>query len=593
MKPRRIGPQDFPIEANEEDELGLEDYVESLSTFIATCETPMTISLQGDWGSGKTSLMNCIKDLLSKEHSSTKVVWINTWQFYHFSMTDLLPIFVIRHFIGQLVEKESETFKKAVGILKKFSKIGLIIGSGVLGKGTTAEAVLEELNDNGDEIFDPAEYVRDLKEQMQVLVEKVLVEKAKAHERENHTGVAANEAKEKDPRVVVFIDDLDRLMPEKAVAVLECIKLFMDVKGCVYVLACDYEVIAQGVKKRFGWDSDDLNNRYFQKMMQVPFSMPTAQYEVRKYLAKSLEKTGIGRADPSGAPITHCVTLLESSTGFNPRSLKRIINQLWLLWDVASKRLKPNEHAAKVTRAERLQIIFAVLCMQMAYPALYKFFVSIARNDISDILFNQLSEPERIRQDAIFSELRLDLNLQSSAEDASLERMCQFVDNVFTTIQLESDSREHAVDSLSQTEINTFYEFLQMSSIMAIDDSRPKIYINERRENRRFARRLVAELNGRYSEFYEHLDFKNEQGFEFSQYKIAGNPLVQIHMTLSGSWGVRFEFSSITARMFIFAQKRKQQELTAWVDRKLKPAFEPENITINDDTIKKFVGNPS
>ena len=45
-------------------------------------------------------------------------------------------------------------------------------------------------------------------------------------------------------RIVICIDDLDRLEPKRAIEVLEVLKLFMDVENCVYLLAIDYNVVA-------------------------------------------------------------------------------------------------------------------------------------------------------------------------------------------------------------------------------------------------------------------------------------------------------------------------------------------------------------
>jgi predicted KAP-like P-loop ATPase len=56
-----FGLKDIPLESFNDDALEIGDYAKSLSDFIQQCETPLTIALQGDWGSGKTSLMNLIK----------------------------------------------------------------------------------------------------------------------------------------------------------------------------------------------------------------------------------------------------------------------------------------------------------------------------------------------------------------------------------------------------------------------------------------------------------------------------------------------------------------------------------------------------
>jgi KAP family P-loop domain len=52
-------------------------------------------------------------------------------------------------------------------------------------------------------------------------------------------------------RLFVFVDDLDRCLPEDAVAALEAIKLFLDIKGCVFVLGMDREVVEQGIRVRY------------------------------------------------------------------------------------------------------------------------------------------------------------------------------------------------------------------------------------------------------------------------------------------------------------------------------------------------------
>ena len=53
---------DIPLLAsdNNSDKLKIQKYIEALSTFISNSETPMTIAVQGEWGCGKTSLMNAI-----------------------------------------------------------------------------------------------------------------------------------------------------------------------------------------------------------------------------------------------------------------------------------------------------------------------------------------------------------------------------------------------------------------------------------------------------------------------------------------------------------------------------------------------------
>ena len=47
-------------EGKQQDSLDLNKYTKALLNFIETTNTPMTIGIQGEWGSGKTSLLNQI-----------------------------------------------------------------------------------------------------------------------------------------------------------------------------------------------------------------------------------------------------------------------------------------------------------------------------------------------------------------------------------------------------------------------------------------------------------------------------------------------------------------------------------------------------
>ncbi len=70
------GSTDMPAK---EDQFEIKKYVEGLISFIKECNTPMTLAIQGDWGTGKTSIMTMVKSKL-QEDSKDKIecVWFNT-----------------------------------------------------------------------------------------------------------------------------------------------------------------------------------------------------------------------------------------------------------------------------------------------------------------------------------------------------------------------------------------------------------------------------------------------------------------------------------------------------------------------------------
>lgn len=76
---------------------------------------------------------------------------------------------------------------------------------------------------------------------------------------------------------MIFVDDLDRLVPSKAVELLEVLKLFLDCKQCVFVLAIDYEVVIRGAIKKYGFASynseKSMKKNAIESMKRVSLSL--------------------------------------------------------------------------------------------------------------------------------------------------------------------------------------------------------------------------------------------------------------------------------------------------------------------------------
>ena len=117
-----LGLRDIPLGGDDQEALGISDYILSLSEFIQKCETPMTIALQGDWGSGKTSMMNLIKKNIEK-NSNIHPIWFNTWQFSQFGMENDLSISLLSSFLEKL-GTDAVTKKSLLGGLLTRKNVG-------------------------------------------------------------------------------------------------------------------------------------------------------------------------------------------------------------------------------------------------------------------------------------------------------------------------------------------------------------------------------------------------------------------------------------------------------------------------------------
>ena len=73
-----IGIVDEPISSGKSDALKIGLHANSLVRFIENTTTPMTVGIQGEWGSGKTSLLNSMYHYFDKK-GSFKQIWIQQY----------------------------------------------------------------------------------------------------------------------------------------------------------------------------------------------------------------------------------------------------------------------------------------------------------------------------------------------------------------------------------------------------------------------------------------------------------------------------------------------------------------------------------
>uniref|UniRef100_S0DEU2 KAP NTPase domain-containing protein n=1 Tax=termite gut metagenome TaxID=433724 RepID=S0DEU2_9ZZZZ len=253
-----------------------------------------------------------------------------------------------------------------MGLVKR---VGYMVADNTLG-GTNAGDIRDALDSPHEETRSVNEIIRDLKENFQKCVYDALADE----------GRTSNE----EDRVVIFIDDLDRLPPVRAVEILEVFKNFIDCKKCVFVLAIDYNVVVSGVKGKYGTDIDEGKGRnFFDKIIQVPFRMPMAQYDISNFIKETLEEAaGIKCSDAEAKEYT---ALISTSTGSNPRSMKRLFNSFLL------QKMVVGDDLLKTGRDEK--VLFALLCMQQRFGNLYDYVVLNRDDDIANI-FSRVASSE-------------------------------------------------------------------------------------------------------------------------------------------------------------------------------------------------------
>ena len=347
---------DVPRKHTQDDLFGIQVYQNALIKYIKLTDTPITIALQGEWGSGKTSLMNLLRyNLCDVDGAPYFPIWINTWQYSLMKTPSQAIISILEGIINQIgalnpnEQKWAESRKKIGGLFKKMAVAGTKAAVGAIG--IDAGLVDEVLDSDSSASSD----ITILKKEIAKLIEDALSKEA------SKIGFT------------FYIDDLDRIDPPVAVEILELLKNIFDLEKCVFVLAIDYDVVIKGLKPKFG-ELTEANERefrsFFDKIIQLPFSMPVASYNVDTFLVDALGKieffTQSELADTELAEKLSEIT--RYSVGTNPRSLKRLTNTLALISIIYEEQKGADSSAGSLL--DKL-INYALVCIQIAYPYIY------------------------------------------------------------------------------------------------------------------------------------------------------------------------------------------------------------------------------
>ena len=235
---------DLPITKSAEDTLNRRGFAESLANTISqySFASSFAIGLYGKWGSGKTSLVNMIIESLENIDKGIVVLRFNPWL-----CSD--PEQLITQFLKQMasaIKLQRPNSKKLLELLDQYADIFdvasfiPVIGQYIAAIGKASAKVANR---------NVKQWDRDLQESKNQIIEKMI---------------------EEDLKIVVSIDDIDRLPEEAIIAVFQLVKALADFPNTFYILTFDYDVVVRALCKVQHGDGKE----YLEKIIQVPFEIP-------------------------------------------------------------------------------------------------------------------------------------------------------------------------------------------------------------------------------------------------------------------------------------------------------------------------------
>ena len=266
----------------------------------------LTVSLEGEWGYGKTSVINLVKGALNKKEAAPIIIEYNPW--LAGKPESLIQDFLLQ-FSSQLnIKDSSEVALKAAKELIAYSSL-FSVAKLVPGAEPWASIVEKVFSKFGSSTKKIAELKK-----LDLLGKKKNV-------------VSAIE-KIKTP-IVVVIDDIDRLTPSETFQILRLVKAVADFSGTSFLLAFDSSYLASVL------DKNDIVNasEYIDKVVQLRVPLPVISERGMNELANVeldnlSDKNLTDRFENDQERLIWIYHHYFKRIVKNPRELKRFFNHL-------------------------------------------------------------------------------------------------------------------------------------------------------------------------------------------------------------------------------------------------------------------------
>jgi hypothetical protein len=249
-------------------------------------KTPFSICINGEWGSGKTSLLKLIQaklennsELTQEDNCKIKTLFFNAWEYER-----LDPVAALLYHIQQLYKTKTGKVKESLtGVEKVLFDIALKNNTNM------------KLKDIQSYFEQSISYVSTLREDIQEIVKE-------------------------EGKLILLIDDLDRCIIDKTLEVLEALKLFLNVPNVIVILATDVEKLEKAWMLRYNnLSSSEEGLDQIDKIFQLKTALSEKEeidlFDYMKELSTPYKK--------------EIVKLIFLGCKSNPRRIKKVLNSLY------------------------------------------------------------------------------------------------------------------------------------------------------------------------------------------------------------------------------------------------------------------------
>ncbi|WP_071675982.1 KAP family P-loop NTPase fold protein [Nioella nitratireducens] len=280
------------------DFLNFTELADQISTLATTADMlPLSIGVFGTWGTGKSTVLRLVRGKLEESEKRPIFIDFDAWLYQGFDDSKAALMEVVADTLLTAAKGDEKLSQKimhfasrvnyfrAIGMAAEFG-VGMAFGvpPGLMTKAGSAISSLVAGTGSIDDADRLGEVAREASEGWSKLVRP---DEAKTPPKE----IAAFRAEfaeildQLGRPMIVFVDNLDRCLPDVAIGTLEAIRLFLFLPGTAFVVAADEDMIRHSVAKHFSDPNAKHVHDYLDKVIQVPFRVPRVGVDdVRAYM---------------------------------------------------------------------------------------------------------------------------------------------------------------------------------------------------------------------------------------------------------------------------------------------------------------------
>lgn len=300
-------------------------------------------------------------------------------------------------------------------------------------------------------------------------------------------------------RLVIFVDNLDRLTDDKMVDALESLKTYISNRDCIFVVACDNDVIRSVINasekipkiSKQGQFEENAGEHYLDKFFQQTFRLPEyMNINLHDFAETNFRSTKLSeKLINVDVDIRNLISIILPSDVTSPRKVKRLLNEFIALYEIVSRREnESNGQLRPGLLTSNPEFLGKISTLRAEYP---KFYRALIKNTtlLTNITNSFLNQEEEIDIDTLMNETQIPN--QDSLISYLRKTQTIMVDDLEPYIWLSQDtlalglSREHNIilqTSLSNGDIDQVRNLINSA-----DDITYKILLT------RVASRIVEE----------------------------------------------------------------------------------------------------